>query len=97
MLSAHYDHQLQNTNLIATLAHIYILFHLIKPIILYRWRVNSREFALPFSKKGLLRGYMKYGAFTYIAWYYTKEIFAQRHHKDAHGPANDGDGHGHSP
>lgn len=35
-----------------------------------RWRVNSREFATPFSKKGLLRGYLKYGAFTYAGWWY---------------------------
>jgi hypothetical protein len=26
-----------------------------------RWRVNSREYAVPLSKKGLLRGYIKYG------------------------------------
>mgnify|MGYP006950389954 CR=1 FL=1 len=37
-----------------------------------RWRVNSKEYATPFSKKGLFRGYIKYGAFAYMGWYYTK-------------------------
>jgi len=35
-----------------------------------RWRNNSVEYAVPFSKKGLFRGYMKYGAIlAYSAWY----------------------------
>ena len=51
-----------------------------------RWRVNSREFANPFSKKGVMRGYMKYGAFTYIAWWYvTQRLFAPAHHGGHHG------------
>lgn len=34
-----------------------------------RWRVNSMEYATPFSKKGIFRGYIKYGVFTYFAYY----------------------------
>jgi len=46
-----------------------------------RWRVNSKEYATPFSKKGLLRGYIKYGILTYMAWHYTKQaLFAPAHH-----------------
>ena len=46
-----------------------------------RWRVNSREFATPLSKKGLLRGYLKYGIFTYVGWYWvTQKLFAPKHH-----------------
>ena len=41
-------------------------------VITGRWRHNSRDYAQPFTKKGLLKGYFKYGAFTYIGWYYAK-------------------------
>ena len=34
-----------------------------------RWRVNSIEYANPLSKKGVLRGYIKYGIFAYVAWF----------------------------
>ena len=52
-----------------------------------RWRVNSKEFATPLSKKGLLRGYIKYGIFGYMGWYYvTQKMFAPSHH-------GHGDGH----
>ena len=45
-----------------------------------RWRVNSREYAVPLSKKGLLRGYIKYGVFAYASWYYlTQRMFASSH------------------
>ena len=37
-----------------------------------RWRVNSIEYAHTLSKKGYLRGYIKYGVFSYMAWYYGK-------------------------
>ena len=51
-----------------------------------RWRVNSREYAVPLSKKGLLRGYIKYGIFGYVAWYkITHWMFAPAHHGDHHG------------
>ena len=50
-----------------------------------RWRVNSKEFARPMSKKGLLRGYIKYGVFAYMGYHYTKQwMFAPAHH-DSHG------------
>ena len=46
-----------------------------------RWRVNSREYAVPLSKKGLLRGYIKYGVIGYMSWYYlTQKILAPKHH-----------------
>ena len=54
-----------------------------------RWRVNSNEYAVPFSKKGMLRGYIKYGVVTYLAWHQFKKLFEPSHH-------GDGDhGHGH--
>ena len=57
-----------------------------------RWRVNSIEYAVPFSKKGLFRGYIKYGAFAYMAYYYTRyRLFAP-----SHGHGHDDHGHGHS-
>ena len=64
-----------------------------------RWRVNSKEFATPFSKKGLMRGYFKYGILGYMTWHYTKQwLFKPAHHghhghhgHDAHGH----DAHGH--
>lgn len=37
---------------------------------LFRWRHNSREYAVPLSKKGVLRGYIKYGIFAYVGWFY---------------------------
>ena len=49
-----------------------------------RWRVNSAEFAQPFSKKGLLRGYLKYGIFTYMAWHYTKKMLSSSDHHEHH-------------
>lgn len=54
-----------------------------------RWRVNSKEYAVPFSKKGVLRGYIKYGIFAYTFYHYTKVmLFAP--------PAHHGHGdHGH--
>lgn len=56
---------------------------------LMRWRVNSREFATPVSKKGLLRGYIKYGIFTYATWYYlTQKMFAKKQH-GGHGDHHD--------
>ena len=46
-----------------------------------RWRVNSREFSHPMSKKGLLRGYIKNGIFAYAGWYYvSQKMFAPKHH-----------------
>jgi hypothetical protein len=57
-----------------------------------RWRVNSKEYAVPFSKKGLMRGYIKYGMLTYMAWHYTKQaLFAPAHgHHGNHGHHDDG-------
>ena len=62
----------------------------------FRWRINSREFARPLSKKGLLRGYIKYGIFTYMAWHYSKQFFSPSHHAhhDDHGHGNEDHGHG---
>ena len=60
-----------------------------------RWRVNSKEYATPFSKKGLLRGYIKYGILTYMAWHYTKQAFAPAHHGHGHGHGHGHDDHGH--
>lgn len=63
-----------------------------------RWRVNSKEYATPLSKKGLLRGYIKYGILGYMAWHYTKALFApsHHHHGDHHGHGSHGHGdHGH--
>jgi hypothetical protein len=37
-----------------------------------RWRVNSKEYGYPLSKKGLLRGYIKFGIFGYMGWYYLR-------------------------
>lgn len=58
-----------------------------------RWRVNSKEYATPFSKKGLLRGYIKYGIFTYMAWHYTKALFAPSHHHGHHDAHHGASGH----
>ena len=59
-----------------------------------RWRVNSKEYATPFSKKGLLRGYIKYGVFAYMAWHYTKQaLFAPAHHGHSHHGHDDHHGH----
>ena len=50
-----------------------------------RWRVNSKEYAVPFSKKGLMRGYIKYGVFAYLGWHYTKKaLFAPAAHGHHH-------------
>jgi len=57
-----------------------------------RWRVNSKEYATPFSKKGLLRGYIKYGIFAYMGWHYTKQVLSYRPHNPAH---NHAAAHGH--
>lgn len=66
-----------------------------------RWRVNSIEYAVPFSKKGLLRGYIKYGAFAYMTWYYTRyRLFAPSHghghHDHGHGDQEHHASAGHS-
>lgn len=58
-----------------------------------RWRVNSKEYATPLSKKGLLRGYIKYGILGYMAWHYTKALFTPSHH---HGHSHGHDSHGHN-
>mmetsp|Transcript_5283 Transcript_5283/g.6482 ORF Transcript_5283/g.6482 Transcript_5283/m.6482 type:complete len:89 (-) Transcript_5283:3995-4261(-) len=52
-----------------------------------RWRNNSFEYAVPFAKKGVFRGYIKYGVFTYAAYHYTMQtLFAPAHHgHDDHG------------
>jgi len=57
------------------------LFYLIN-----RWRVNSREFAVPLSKKGLLRGYIKYGFFAYVGWFHLRKMLtpAPAHHGGGH-------------
>lgn len=54
---------------------------------LNRWRVNAEEFALPFTKKGLFRGYFKYGVFIYATYWYTigKPVEPHGHHGDEHG------------
>lgn len=46
--------------------------------------MNSKEFGYPFSKKGYLRGYIKYGVFAYIAWHYTKLALTSHGHHDQH-------------
>ena len=71
-----------------------------------RWRVNSKEYGYPLSKKGLFRGYIKYGVGAYLAWYYVRKALtpAEHHHHHghhddhSHGHATHGDahhGHGH--
>ena len=57
-----------------------------------RWRVNSKEYGYPLSKKGLLRGYIKYGVFTYLAWHYFKVAITPSHHGH-HGDHHDSHGH----
>ena len=48
---------------------------------MHRWRVNSKEYATPFSKKGLLRGYIKYGVIFYTSYHFTKQmLFAPKDH-----------------
>lgn len=47
----------------------------IKPLFfrrMNRWRVNSVEYANPFSKKGLFRGYIKYGCGAYYIYFYLR-------------------------
>ena len=56
-----------------------------------RWRVNSKEYGYPLSKKGYLRGYIKYGVFTYMAWHYFKVAITPSHH---HGHHDHHHGHG---
>ena len=60
----------------------------------YRWRVNSKEYGYPLSKKGYLRGYIKYGVFTYLAWHYFKVAITPAHHDHGHGHGHDAHGHG---
>lgn len=56
-----------------------------------RWRNNSVEYAVPFSKKGVFRGYIKYGVLTYATYHYIKtKMFAPAHHGH-----HDDHGHGH--
>lgn len=50
----------------------------------FRWRVNSKEYGYPFSKKGYFRGYIKYGAFAYIAYYYCKMAVTPSKHGHGH-------------
>ena len=51
-----------------------------------RWRNNAFEYAVPFSKKGVLRGYIKYGVLTYATYHMVKKtLFAP--------PAHHGHGH----
>ncbi len=48
-----------------------------------RWRVNSEEFAYPLTKKGLFRGYYKYGVIAYASYWYLlkpKPEAAHGHH-----------------
>ena len=52
-----------------------------------RWRVNSKEYGYPLSKKGYLRGYIKYGVFTYMAWHYFKVAITPSHHGHGHDAA----------
>lgn len=64
-----------------------------------RWRVNSKEYGFPLSKKGYLRGYIKYGIFAYASWHYLNAAFAPSHHGHGHGEHGHGDhgaAHGHS-
>lgn len=50
-----------------------------------RWRVNSKEYGYPLSKKGILRGYIKYGIGAYLAWHYTKVLLTPSAHHGHHG------------
>ena len=63
-------------------------------LIFCRWRVNSKEYGYPLSKKGYLRGYIKYGVFTYLAWHYFKVAITPAHHDHGHGHGHDSHGHG---
>ena len=54
-----------------------------------RWRVNATEFAYPLTKKGLFRGYYKYGVLAYVSYWYLLKPNEEGHHDDH------GHGHGH--
>ena len=60
----------------------------------YRWRVNSKEFATPWSKKGLFRGYLKYGVAAYMGWFYLNKTLSGGgdHGHESHGEEH-GKGH----
>ena len=66
--------------------------------------MNSKEYGYPLSKKGLLRGYIKYGVFTYMAWHYFKVAITPSDHGHGHGHGDHGHhgaalgdhGHGHA-
>ena len=58
-----------------------------------RWRSNSREYGYIFSKRGIFRGYIKYGVFTYMAYYYSKALLFPEHHGHGHGHGEHGHGH----
>ena len=67
---------------------------------MHRWRNNAREYAVPFSKKGLLRGYIKYGILAYMSYHYLKKSYTNMTHKahaaiHNHGHGQQGHGHGH--
>ena len=64
--------------------------------------MNSKEYGYPLSKKGYLRGYIKYGIFAYVAWHTLTVGFGgsghghAAHHDDHNGHAAAGlnDSHG---
>ena len=58
---------------------------------LNRWRVSAEDFAYPFTKKGLFRGYYKYGVFAYATYWYLIAKPKEEHH----GHHDHGHGHGH--
>lgn len=59
-----------------------------------RWRFNSREYAYPYTKKGALRGYIKYGIFAYTGWYVLTQKLLAPSHGHGHGHGDHGHGHG---
>ena len=61
-----------------------------------RWRVNSKEYGYPLSKKGLLKGYIKYGVFAYLGWYYFRAAITPSAHHGHHEHGHDSHGDHHA-
>ena len=63
-----------------------------------RWRSNAKEYGYVLSKKGLLRGYLKYGALGYLGWFYLRAAFTpsthHHGHHGGHGDSHHGSAHG---
>ena len=56
--------------------------------------MNAKEYGYPLSKKGLLRGYIKYGVFAYMTWHFFKLAITPAEHHGGH-TSQGHDAHGH--